>query len=72
MSKKTLYELLAAAAIALAAESASAQDLTVFWGEWDPANYLQELVSEYTAETGVTVWSCPCLTGQSAIALGLG
>ena len=33
----------------------SAQELTIFWAEWDPANYLQELVNEYTAETGVTV-----------------
>ena len=35
--------------------SAYAQELTIFWAEWDPANYLQELVNEYTAETGVTV-----------------
>jgi multiple sugar transport system substrate-binding protein len=34
---------------------ASAEELTIFWAEWDPANYLQELVNEYTAETGVTV-----------------
>ena len=34
---------------------ASAQELTIFWAEWDPANYLQELVNEYTEETGVTV-----------------
>src|SRR5688500_18308933 len=32
-----------------------AQELTIFWAEWDPANYLQELVNDYTAETGVTV-----------------
>lgn len=35
--------------------SVPAQELTIFWAEWDPANYLQELVNEYTAETGVTV-----------------
>ncbi len=29
--------------------------MTIFWAEWDPANYLQELVNLYTAETGVTV-----------------
>jgi multiple sugar transport system substrate-binding protein len=34
---------------------ASAEELTIFWAEWDPANYLQELVNQYTAETGVTV-----------------
>ena len=31
------------------------QELTIFWAEWDPANYLQELVNDYTAETGVKV-----------------
>jgi multiple sugar transport system substrate-binding protein len=35
--------------------SAFAQELTIFWAEWDPANYLQELANEYEAETGVTV-----------------
>jgi multiple sugar transport system substrate-binding protein len=34
---------------------AYAEELTIFWAEWDPANYLQELVNLYTAETGVTV-----------------
>jgi len=29
----------------------SAQELTIFWAEWDPANYLQELVLDYEAET---------------------
>jgi len=28
-----------------------AEELTIFWAEWDPANYLQELVNDYTAET---------------------
>ena len=41
--------------IASASKPASAEELTIFWAEWDPANYLQELVNEYTAETGVTV-----------------
>ena len=35
--------------------SAMAQELTIFWAEWDPANYLQELVNQYEAETGVKV-----------------
>lgn len=39
----------------LGAGAASAQDLVIFWAEWDPANYLQELVNEYEAETGVEV-----------------
>jgi multiple sugar transport system substrate-binding protein len=55
MLRKKWTALLAGAALALAAGPASAQELTIFWAEWDPANYLQELVNEYTAETGVTV-----------------
>jgi multiple sugar transport system substrate-binding protein len=35
--------------------AAQAEELTIFWAEWDPANYLQELANLYTAETGVTV-----------------
>ena len=35
--------------------SAFSQELTIFWAEWDPANYLQELVNQYEAETGVKV-----------------
>ena len=53
---RSFYRLLAgAAAIALSAPAASSQELTIFWAEWDPANYLQELVNEYEAETGVVV-----------------
>ena len=42
---------------ALFALPAMSQDkeLTIFWAEWDPSNYLQELVNEYEAETGVKV-----------------
>ena len=54
--QRPFYRLLAgAAAIALSAPAALSQELTIFWAEWDPANYLQELVNEYEAETGVTV-----------------
>src|SRR3954467_4526227 len=35
--------------------SVLATDLTIFWAEWDPANYLQQLVNEYTKETGVKI-----------------
>jgi multiple sugar transport system substrate-binding protein len=55
MKRKTWTGLLAGTAIMLAAGPAAATELTIFWAEWDPANYLQELVNEYTAETGVTV-----------------
>jgi multiple sugar transport system substrate-binding protein len=49
--------LLAGLALTLAGSVSSlhAQELTIFWAEWDPANYLQELVNEYEKETGVKV-----------------
>ena len=31
------------------------QKLTIVWAEWDPANYLQELSKDFTAETGIAV-----------------
>ena len=54
--RSTMTGLLAGIGITLASgTSAFAQELTIFWAEWDPANYLQELVNEYEAETGVKV-----------------
>ena len=54
--RRKLTGLLAGIAFTLAGgTSAFAQELTIFWAEWDPANYLQELVNEYEAETGVQV-----------------
>lgn len=54
--RKTLTGMLAGIGFTLACgTSAFAQELTIFWAEWDPANYLQELVNEYEAETGVKV-----------------
>ncbi len=35
--------------------TAQVDELTIWWAEWDPANYLQQLVNEYTEETGVAV-----------------
>ncbi len=55
MLRKHLFGLMAGTGMMLGAGAASAEELTIFWAEWDPANYLQELVNEYTAETGVTV-----------------
>ncbi len=55
MQRRYFRLLASAAAIALSAPAAMAQELTIFWAEWDPANYLQELVNEYEAETGVVV-----------------
>ncbi|HWK68034.1 MAG TPA: ABC transporter substrate-binding protein [Rhizobiaceae bacterium] len=56
--RKRRVGILAGIGLALACStSAYAQDkqLTIFWAEWDPANYLQELANEYEKETGVKV-----------------
>ena len=56
--RNKLTGMLAGFALTLASgTSVFAQDkeLTIFWAEWDPANYLQELVNIYEAETGVKV-----------------
>ncbi len=54
--RSKLTGLLAGVGLSVMATSAAyAQELTIFWAEWDPANYLQELVNEYEAETGVVV-----------------
>src|SRR5690606_20124280 len=54
--RKSIAGLLAGASLlTMGAVSAQAQELTILWAEWDPANYLQELVNEYQAETGVAV-----------------
>src|SRR5262245_9525170 len=54
--RKTITGILAGIAMTLAGgTSAFAQELTIFWAEWDPANYLQELANEYEKETGVKV-----------------
>lgn len=33
----------------------SVTELTIWWAEWDPANYLQEIGNQYEAETGIKV-----------------
>ncbi|MGN6307897.1 MAG: carbohydrate ABC transporter substrate-binding protein, partial [Mesorhizobium sp.] len=52
--RKSVASVLAGIGMALACStSVHAQDkqLTIFWAEWDPANYLQELGNEYEKET---------------------
>ena len=54
--RKKLTGLVTGIGLSLACStSLMAQELTIFWAEWDPANYLQELVNEYEVKTGVTV-----------------
>ena len=48
--------ILAAAILSLSSGMVRAADtLTILWAEWDPANYLQELVNEYEKVSGVKV-----------------
>jgi len=37
------------------ATSGNVKELTILWAEWDPANYLQQLVNEYESVAGVKV-----------------
>jgi len=49
-------KVLAVAALATFAQLGQAQQkLTILWAQWDPANYLQELVKDYEKQTGVKV-----------------
>jgi len=51
--------LLAGVSLLLASSTTVlAQELTILWAEWDPANYLQELVNEYPGAK-VTVETVP-------------
>jgi multiple sugar transport system substrate-binding protein len=53
---RTFGGILAGIGMALACSTTvHATELTIFWAEWDPANYLQELVNEYEKETGVKI-----------------
>ena len=54
--RSTLLASLAAVIFALPGRSVFAADtLTILWAEWDPANYLQELVKDYEKQSGVKV-----------------
>jgi multiple sugar transport system substrate-binding protein len=53
---KALSRAVAAAALLAFAQLAAAQgQLTILWAQWDPANYLQELVKDYEKQTGTKV-----------------
>jgi multiple sugar transport system substrate-binding protein len=58
MKKSTILLVLLALLALTIGSTARAQDITelnIWWAEWDPANYLDQLVDDYTAETGITV-----------------
>jgi len=54
--KTQMKGILAGAALtAMSTSPLLSQELVIFWAEWDPANFLQELVLDYEDETGVVV-----------------
>jgi multiple sugar transport system substrate-binding protein len=44
-----------AAPAAPAANTSDVKELTILWAEWDPANYLQQLVNDYEGVAGIKV-----------------
>ncbi len=60
MSKKLSIGLLLIAVIAVLSGSVVVQaqeitELNIWWAEWDPANYLQQIGNDYEAATGIRV-----------------
>ena len=52
---KKLIILLFISILSLSSINAKAKSITLGWAAWDPANALQELTKEFTAETGIDV-----------------
>src|SRR3954470_6153279 len=56
MIRSKWLAILAAVSLSLAVGGArAAGSLTILWAQWDPANYLQELVKDYEKQTGTKV-----------------
>ncbi len=56
MLRKTLFLVLFAALYFVVSSTVfAAKSLTIFWAEWDPADFLQELVLDFEKETGIKV-----------------
>ncbi len=53
MRSVKLAALAAVGAAGLSAASAQAEDITLCWAAWDPANALVEMSKDFTAETGI-------------------
>jgi multiple sugar transport system substrate-binding protein len=41
--------------VSLSAGFAQVDELTIWWAEWDPADFLQQVANEYAEETGIAV-----------------
>ena len=60
MLKKTLFPILFVIVLVIIYFTASKtvfteKSITIFWAEWDPADFLQELVLDFENETGIKV-----------------
>jgi multiple sugar transport system substrate-binding protein len=53
---KKLTALLFASVFSIFSLNSKAESITLGWAAWDPANALQELSKEFTAETGIDDW----------------
>jgi multiple sugar transport system substrate-binding protein len=47
--------LLMALSVVLTAQAKAETSINIVWAEWDPANYLDTLAKDFTAETGIQV-----------------
>ena len=52
---KKLMVLLFVYLFSVSSVTSKADSITLGWAAWDPANALQELTKEFTAETGIEV-----------------
>lgn len=55
MLKRFSKVVAAAALLTFSQLGVAQQKLTILWAQWDPANYLQELVKDYEKQTGTKV-----------------
>ena len=54
--KQTFRHLLIAVILLIPGFSlAQVNELTIWWAEWDPANFLQQVANEYETATGIKV-----------------
>ena len=53
--KRSIFFLGFVFILAVSGSAIAADSLSIFWAEWDPATYLQELVLDFEKETGIKV-----------------
>ncbi len=53
--KMKVFSLVAVFFLVTSGVAFAGESLSIFWAEWDPATYLQELVLDFEKETGIKV-----------------